>query len=94
MADHACCSRFQENTSRAKPLVELGKWAAPGAAFLLIPKCPLCIIGYVAAITGIGLSFSTAWYLRSAMIAACIAGALYLIAQPIFAWRSRIDKLS
>jgi len=94
MPDDICCSRFRENTTRAKSLVQLGKWAAPGAAFLLIPKCPLCIMGYVAAVTGIGLSFSTAWYLRSALIAASIAGALYLIARAICVRRSRIDKLS
>ncbi len=65
----------------------IGKWVAPGAAFLLIPKCPLCIIGYVAAATGIGLSFSTAQYVRSVLIAASIGGVLYIIARTILVRR-------
>ena len=87
MADDVCCSQLNEPSSRAKSLVELSKWAAPGAAFLLIPKCPLCIIGYVAAFTGIGFSFSTAWYLRSTLIAASVAGVVYLMARTILARR-------
>lgn len=65
----------------------IGKWVAPSAALLLIPKCPLCIVGYVAAATGIGLSFSLAWYLRSALIAASLAGVVYLFARTILVRR-------
>lgn len=72
--------------------LRIGKWVAPGAALLLIPKCPLCIVGYFAAVTGIGLSFSTAQYLRSTLIAASFAGAAYLIGRMILARRSSMDK--
>ena len=56
----------------------VGKWVAPGAALVLIPKCPLCIVGYFAAVTGVGLSISTAQYLRVTLIVAIFVGAACL----------------
>lgn len=53
----------------------------PGVLLLLVPKCPVCLALYLSAVTGIGIPFTTARYLRMLLIAACI-GALLL-----FAWR-------
>ena len=39
---------------------------------VLLPKCPMCFIGY-AAVLGIGLSATTAMMLREALLFACVA---------------------
>jgi len=39
---------------------------------VLLPKCPMCFIGY-AAVLGIGLSAAAAAMLREALLFACVA---------------------
>ena len=78
MNAHACCNWKAAATRR-------GLWkrasggVAPGVLLVLIPKCPVCVAAYIALVTGVGVSFSTAAYLREAMIALCV-GALLLLA--------------
>ncbi|PYT00656.1 MAG: hypothetical protein DMF63_06360 [Acidobacteria bacterium] len=54
------------------------EWAIPGVMLALIPKCPLCIAAYIALGTGIGISVSTAAYIRYGLLAVCI-GALSVL---------------
>lgn len=63
------------------------KWFLPGAILVLIPKCPLCIVAYVAMFSGIGLSVSTASGLRIAMITLSTAALVYLTAHSILRFR-------
>jgi hypothetical protein len=51
------------------------RWLIPATMLVLMPKCPVCLAGYVALGTGIGLSFTAASWLRVALIVLCI-GAL------------------
>ena len=51
----------------------------PGIVLALMPKCPMCVAGYVAAATGVSISFTAAWYLRAAVIALCVAAMLGLL---------------
>jgi hypothetical protein len=51
----------------------------PSAILVLVPKCPACLAAHMALWTGLGLSFSTATYLRSAMLIVCTASLLLLI---------------
>jgi hypothetical protein len=47
-------------------------WAVPSVTLALIPKCPMCVAGYVALWTGVGLSVPAAARLRTVLIVLCI----------------------
>jgi len=48
-------------------------WVIPSVTFVLMPKCPACLAVYIAAATGVGISFTTASYVRTAAIVVCLA---------------------
>jgi hypothetical protein len=58
---------------------EVVAWAIPGVILALIPKCPLCIAAYIAIGTGIGVSVSTAAYIRFGLLIFCGASLLFLV---------------
>jgi hypothetical protein len=64
--------------SFGRRLLTIVEWAVPGAILVLVPKCPLCLAAYIAFGTGIGVSVSTAAYLRVALLAACAVSILFL----------------
>lgn len=53
--------------------LDTGGWLVSGGLLLLIPKCPVCLAGYIAAFTGLGLSVQVASGLRWLLLALCIA---------------------
>jgi len=86
---HTCCetvrpSFFGHGVITAKSIV-------PGAILALMPKCPLCVAAYLALATGIGISFTTAAYIRSALIAICILFLTCLVARQFLRLSSRED---
>ena len=58
---------------------EIFAWVLPSAILVLVPKCPACLAAHVALWTGLGLSLSTATYLRRALLFLGVASLLFLI---------------
>jgi hypothetical protein len=77
----ACCNVISDRKPPRllQKVREIFAWVVPSAILVLLPKCPACLAAYVALWTGLGLSLSTAAYMRWAMLLLCIASLLFLI---------------
>src|SRR5215470_14675704 len=71
--------RSTEKASWWQRCREVAAWVLPGVALTLMPKCPACLAAYIAVWTGLGLSFTTAFYLRAALLVLCAVSLLYLV---------------
>jgi hypothetical protein len=77
----ACCDAASDRKTptwvrRAR---EIFAWILPSAILVLVPKCPVCLAAHVTLWTGLGLSLSTATYLRWVLLFFCVASLLFLI---------------
>jgi hypothetical protein len=68
-------------SSIVRRAVDLVGWIVPGAILALIPKCPICLAGYVALWTGLGLSVAAAANLRVLLIIVCVILLIFLAAR-------------
>ena len=80
----------QRNALLGRRAIELAGWLIPGTLLAFFPKCPLCVAGYVALSTGLGMSLTAATYLRWALLAACLAS-LSFMAIRLMARRRRLQ---
>ena len=86
MNPNHCCQRTTQARDSASRLAsgwqgrgEFAGWFIPGAILVLLPKCPMCVVAYVALFSGIGISFATASLLRTSLLILCIATLLFLV---------------
>jgi hypothetical protein len=90
----ACCNASGQKTPTwARRAREILAWALPSVLLALVPKCPACLAAHVALWTGLGLSFSTATYLRWALLLVCIASLLFLVVKRLMSYRAVFNRL-
>lgn len=66
------------------------QWLFPAALLVLIPKCPMCVAGYIALGTGIGVSFTTAQWIRWLLVGFCMTALAYLtVRKTLGMWKGR-----
>ena len=74
-----CCQRKLRTSSDAtqqrtwlRRSREIAEWIVPGALLALMPKCPMCLVAYVALCSGLTMSVSSAHNLMRLLTALCI----------------------
>jgi threonine/homoserine/homoserine lactone efflux protein len=50
---------------------------------VLMPKCPACVVAYVAIVTGAGISVSAAAHLRLLVLVLCVAVLVWMAVKPL-----------
>ena len=75
-----CCDAvsYRQMPTWRQRLREVLAWVLPSALLMLVPKCPACLAAHMALWTGIGLSFSTATYLRWTLLLGGVASLIFL----------------
>lgn len=77
MSARSCCGRG----------AEIAGWVLPGATLALLPKCPACVAAYIALATGLGVSFSTAAYIRASIVIVSVSVLVFLAVRRGIRWR-------
>jgi hypothetical protein len=62
------------------------QWLFPATLLVLIPKCPFCVMAYVALFTGVGVTVATARWIQILMLAFCLTSLAYAAVRY---WRRR-----
>ena len=76
MTTHTQCCEAVPRSGLVRGLLAAG-------ILVLLPKCPACLAAYIAASTGLGLTFTASAYLRAVLIALCVASLAHLALQTV-----------
>lgn len=92
MSAHTCCKaaangnnvigpaeNIKQPVNIAKRFIKAAGSIIPGIMLVFMPKCPLCVAYYITVVTGSGVSFTTAKYMRIALLLVCISSLAYII---------------
>ena len=83
MKSGSCCQHNSNNPiakrSPASAIGQVAAWVLPSVALIFVPKCPACLAAYAALWTGLGMSFTTAAYLRWVWLSLCIGSLMFLV---------------
>ena len=85
MRAHECChvgARTVGNGPRLRSAKAAG-WVLPSVVMVLMPKCPACVVAYVAIVTGAGISVSAAAHLRLLVLVLCVVMLVCMTAKPL-----------
>ncbi|HEY3456586.1 MAG TPA: hypothetical protein VGK64_18550 [Bryobacteraceae bacterium] len=74
-----CCMGGAASRRLARRLSRAAASILPGAAVVLLPKCPLCLAAWLTAATGIGFSAAGATWARGALVMFWIAVLLLVV---------------
>jgi hypothetical protein len=55
----------------------------PGAALVLLPKCPLCLAAWLTVVTGVGFSAASAAWLRGMLVVFSVAAVMLAAASVV-----------
>jgi hypothetical protein len=105
MKTNHCCfsnSTLERRTDRADEMYDkrksltfisrcfrITKLIIPSVVLAILPKCPVCLAGYIAVGTGIGVSVTSATYLRTSLIILCLISMSYLAAKRLLRLRRK-----
>jgi hypothetical protein len=86
----ACCDAASDRKTPTwvRRIREVFAWILPSVILVSVPKCPVCLAAYVTLWTGLGLSLSTATYLRWALLFLSVASMLFLIVVQLYRFGS------
>jgi hypothetical protein len=79
----------RQGASIGRRIMELAAWVIPGTLLAFFPKCPLCVAGYVALATGLGISLTAATYLRWTLLVLCLASLGFMAVRHAGRWWGR-----
>ena len=80
MSQPRCC---EAETPPPRRGLRIAGTVIPAAVLVLLPKCPACIVAYIALGTGIGVTLSTAAHLRTLLLVVCVACLAYVAARHV-----------
>ena len=83
MRARECChvgARTGGNGPRLRSAKAAG-WVLPSAVMVLMPKCPACVVAYVAIVTGVGISVSAAAHLRLLVLVLCVVMLIWIVSR-------------
>jgi hypothetical protein len=89
-----CCQQKLATSRDARPqrtwlrrAREFAGWIVPGALLALMPKCPMCLVAYVALCSGLTMSCASAHFLMRLLTALCIGTLALCAVRRLINWR-------